>query len=428
MIYKNISYTISHIFVVVFMYLFIVHRYSKRKTAIICTVSFLAITLPNALKLNFFPDSKLCYFLVTIYQIVLTQLTGLFISMKRDSKALFVGLSASNYVNAGSIMAAIVHIYTGNMVLCTACCIVTHIIILYILYVKIHDIWISYQKEDVMGSWWKLCLIPVFFYCGFSFLTFFPFTIDDHPENILGVVMFIIAMFASHVIILGYVSSESRRTAVYWQNTLYELYIEGLESQSYLVEQSEKNLRILRHDVRHYSGLIDSLLDQGEYEEIRKVVAHINTVADENKVTRYCNNLIANTMLSSILEKARLLGIEVQRDIVIAREIPVDNYEFTMVVANILDNAIYCVKDFVEKRKFIDIKIRCEQGQLLIHIKNAYEKEIVFDSETGLPKSRKGKNHGLGMQSVQAFADKIGGTLGCYCEQGLFQVLLYAKF
>ncbi len=428
MIYKNISYTISHIFVVVFMYLFIVHRYSKRKTAIICTVSFLAITLPNALKLNFFPDSKLCYFLVTIYQIVLTQLTGLFISMKRDSKALFVGLSASNYVIAGSIMAAIVHIYTGNMVLCTACCIVTHIIILYILYVKIHDIWISYQKEDVMGSWWKLCLIPVFFYCGFSFLTFFPFTIDDHPENILGVVMFIIAMFASHVIILGYVSSESRRTAVYWQNTLYELYIEGLESQSYLVEQSEKNLRILRHDVRHYSGLIDSLLDQGEYEEIRKVVAHINTVADENKVTRYCNNLIANTMLSSILEKARLLGIEVQRDIVIAREIPVDNYEFTMVVANILDNAIYCVKDFVEKRKFIDIKIRCEQNQLLIHIKNAYEKEIVFDSETGLPKSRKGKNHGLGMQSVQAFADKIGGTLGCYCEQGLFQVLLYAKF
>lgn len=428
MIYKNISYTISHIFVVVFMYLFIVHRYSKRKTAIICTVSFLAITLPNALKLNFFPDSKLCYFLVTIYQIVLTQLTGLFISMKRDSKALFVGLSASNYVIAGSIMAAIVHIFTGNMVLCTACCIVTHIIILYILYVKIHDIWISYQKEDVMGSWWKLCLIPVFFYCGFSFLTFFPFTIDDHPENILGVVMFIIAMFASHVIILGYVSSESRRTAVYWQNTLYELYIEGLESQSYLVEQSEKNLRILRHDVRHYSGLIDSLLDQGEYEEIRKVVAHINTVADENKVTRYCNNLIANTMLSSILEKARLLGIEVQRDIVIAREIPVDNYEFTMVVANILDNAIYCVKDFVEKRKFIDIKIRCEQNQLLIHIKNAYEKEIVFDSETGLPKSRKGKNHGLGMQSVQAFADKIGGTLGCYCEQGLFQVLLYAKF
>lgn len=428
MSYKNISYTISHMFVMLFIYLFVAPRYSKPKTAAICIISFFAITIPNVLKLNIFPDSRLCYLWVTIYQIALTQLTGIFISVKRDSKALFVGLSASNYVIAGSIIAAIVHIFTGNVILCTVCCIATHIIILYTLYVKIHDIWIDYQKESVMGSWWKLCLIPVFFYCGFSSLTFFPFMIDDHPQNIPGVVLFIIAMFASHVIVLQYVSSESQRTAIYWQNALYESYIKGLENQYYLVEQSEKNLRILRHDMRHYSGLIDSLLDQGEYHEIKKVTEHINAVTDGNKVTRYCSNLIANTMLSSMMEKASSLEIEVQRDIIISKEIPVDSYEFAMVVANLFDNAINSVKDFAEKRKMIDIKIRCEQDHLLIHIKNAYENEIVFDSETGLPKSQKGKNHGFGMQGVQAFSDKIGGNMGCYCENDMFHIMLFAKF
>ncbi len=428
MSYKNISYTISHMFVMLFIYLFVAPRYSKPKTAAICIISFFAITIPNVLKLNIFPDSRLCYLLVTIYQIALTQLTGIFISVKRDSKALFVGLSASNYVIAGSIIAAIVHIFTGNVILCTVCCIATHIIILYTLYVKIHDIWIDYQKESVMGSWWKLCLIPVFFYCGFSSLTFFPFMIDDHPQNIPGVVLFIIAMFASHVIVLQYVSSESQRTAIYWQNALYESYIKGLENQYYLVEQSEKNLRILRHDMRHYSGLIDSLLDQGEYHEIKKVTEHINAVTDGNKVTRYCSNLIANTMLSSMMEKASSFEIEVQRDIIISKEIPVDSYEFAMVVANLFDNAINSVKDFAEKRKMIDIKIRCEQDHLLIHIKNAYENEIVFDSETGLPKSQKGKNHGFGMQGVQAFSDKIGGNMGCYCENDMFHIMLFAKF
>lgn len=428
MYYKNISYTISHMFVMLFIYLFVAPRYSKPKTAAICIISFFAVTIPNVLKLNIFPDSRLCYLLVTIYQIALTQLTGIFISVKRDSKALFVGLSASNYVIAGSIIAAIVHIFTGNVILCTVCCIATHIIILYTLYVKIHDIWIDYQKESVMGSWWKLCLIPVFFYCGFSSLTFFPFMIDDHPQNIPGVVLFIIAMFASHVIVLQYVSSESQRTAIYWQNALYESYIKGLENQYYLVEQSEKNLRILRHDMRHYSGLIDSLLDQGEYHEIKKVTEHINAVTDGNKVTRYCSNLIANTMLSSMMEKASSLEIEVQRDIIISKEIPVDSYEFAMVVANLFDNAINSVKDFAEKRKMIDIKIRCEQDHLLIHIKNAYENEIVFDSETGLPKSQKGKNHGFGMQGVQAFSDKIGGNMGCYCENDMFHIMLFAKF
>lgn len=428
MFYKNISYTISHIFVMLFTYLFVASRYSRPKTAAICIGSFVAITAPNVLKLNVFPDSRLVYLLVTVYQIALTQLTGLFISVRRDSKALFVGLSASNYVIAGSIMAAIVHIFTGNLILCTACCIVTHVIILHLLYVKIHDIWIAFQKEDMMGSWLKLCLIPVFFYCGFSSLTFFPFAIDDHPENIPGVVLFIIAMFASHVIVLQYVSSESQRTAIYWQNALYESYIKGLENQYYLVGQSEKNLRILRHDIRHYSGLIDSLLEQGEYHEIKKVTEHINAVTDGNKVTRYCSNLIANTMLSSMMEKAFSMGIEVQRDIIISKEIPVDSYEFAMVVANLLDNAFNCVKDFSETRKFVDVKIRCEQGHLLIHIKNEYEHEIVFDSETGLPKSRKGKNHGFGLQSVQAFSDKIGGNLCCYCENDLFHVMLFVKF
>ena len=426
--YKNISYTISHIFVILFMYLFIAPRYSKPKTAAICTASFFAITVPNILKLNIFPNSRLCYFLVTIYQIAMTQFTGLLISKRRDSKALFVGLSASNYVIAGSIVAAIIHIGTGNIYFCVTGCIVTHIALMFVLYVKIRDIWVHYQQAESMNSWWKLCLIPVFFYCGFSCFAFFPYTLDDHPESIPGVVMFIIAMFVSYVIVMQYVSSESQRTAIYWQNVLYESYIKGLENQYHLVEQSEKNLRILRHDMRHYSGMIDSLLEQEAYSEIKKITEHINTVTDGNKVTSYCSNMVANTMLSCMIEKAYSLAIEVQQDIVISKSIPFDSYEFAMVVANLLDNAINCVKDFVEHRKLIEIKIRCEKDHLLIHMRNAYEKEIIFDSETGLPKSQNGKNHGFGMQSVRAFSEKIGGTIGCYCEDNMFHVMLYAKF
>lgn len=402
MVYKNISYTISHIFVELFMYLFIAHRYSKPKTAAICIGSFFAITIPNVLKLNLFPDSRLCYFLVTIYQITMTQFTGLFISKNRDSKALFAGLSASNYVIAGSIMAAILHIYTGSLYLCIAGCIATHIILLLIVYAKIQDLWIKYQKRESMDSWWKLCLIPVFFYCGFSCFAFFPFTLDDHPENIPGVVTFIIAMFVS--------------------------CINNLENQFYLIEQSEKNLRILRHDMRHYSGMIDSLLEQQAYDEIKKVTSHIITITDKNKVTRYCSNMIVNTMLCCMMEKAHSLAIEVRYNIAVSKEIPVDSYEFTMVIANLFDNAFDCVKDFAECKKIVDIKIQCEKDHLLIHMKNEYEKEIVFDPETGLPKSQKGENHGFGMQSVQAFSDKIDGNLGCYCEDGMFHILLYAKF
>lgn len=52
--YKNILYTTSHVFLMLFMYLFIVHRYSKKKTVGVCIASFLILTTTDVLKLNFF--------------------------------------------------------------------------------------------------------------------------------------------------------------------------------------------------------------------------------------------------------------------------------------------------------------------------------------------------------------------------------------
>lgn len=427
MTYKNMSYLISHVFLMLFMYLFLVHRYSRAKTAGICCSSFLVLCSTDTLKLNFFPDSQFCYFAVTIVQIFVAQLTGLVISKRRDSKVLFVGLSASNYVIAGSIAATILHIWTEDLAIAMVGSIVVHVAILLILYIRIRDIWLRYQEREMTKSWWELCLIPVFFYCGFSSIAFFPYTLDDNPQNIPGVMVFIVTMFISYVVVLRYLESESERTGIYWKNVFFESYIKGLEGQYYLVEQSERNLKIMRHDMRHYSGMIDALLGQGEYDEIRKVTAHIKAVADENKVVKYCDNLMANSIISHIMEKARSSGVDVQMEAVVPKELPFNDYEFASVIANLLENAVRCVSGFHEKRKRVEAKIDCTDGHVLIHMQNEYEKEPVLDGHSGLPRSEAGEGHGLGMQSVQAFSDKIGGNIGCYCEEGVFHIMLFAK-
>lgn len=271
-------------------------------------------------------------------------------------------------------------------------------------------------------------MIPVFFYCGFSFLSFFPRTLYDNPDNILGVVIFIITMFVSYVVVVRYVESEERRSGIYWKNVQFESYIKGLENQYYLVEQSEQNLKIMRHDMRHYSAMIDSLLDQGEYHEIKKITEHIHAVVDENKVIKYCNNIIVNAIVSNLLKKTQYSALEVRLDMNIPKDIPVNAYELAAVLANLLENAQVCVKDFEKEKQYIEGEVHCTDDHLLIHLRNEYKKEIYFDPVTGLPNSEKGKNHGLGMQSVLAFSDKIGGNVGCYCEGTVFHIVLFAKF
>lgn len=427
MYYKNITYMISHIFLMLFMYLFMVHRYSKRKTAGICIASFLILSAFDCLKLNLFPDSRLCYVSVTVFQILVTQFTGLLIARQRDSRVLFVGLSASNYVIAGSIAATVLYIWTEDMSLSMAGSVAVHAGILLILAPRLRKSWLKYQNRGSMRSWWALCLIPVLFYCGFSFLAFFPYTLEDNPQNIPGVFMFILTMFISYVVVLRYLESESERTGIYWKNVFFESYIKGLENQYYLVEQSEKNLKILRHDMRHYCGMIDSLLNQGAYDEIRKVTEHIKAVADENRLVKYCENLMVNSILSHMMDRACSEGVSVRVAAAVPKELPFNEYEFASVIANLLENAISCVSSFQEKEKSVEARIDCTDGHVYVHMQNAYEKEPALDAHTGLPQSEAGEGHGLGMQSVQAFSDKIGGSIGCYCKEGIFHIMLFAK-
>lgn len=427
MYYKNISYMISHIFLMLFMYLFMVHRYSKRKTAGICAASFLILCVSDCLKLNLFPDSSLCYVSVTVFQILVTQLTGLYIARQRDSRVLFVGLSASSYVIAGSLAATILYIWTEDMCLSMVGSIMVHAAILLVLMLRLRQSWIKYQNRKTMKSWWTLCLIPFFFYCGFCFLAFFPYTLEDHPQNIPGVIMFILTMFTSYVVVLRYLESETKRTGIYWKNVFFESYIKGLENQYYLVAQSEKNLKILRHDMRHYCGMIDSLLNQGAYDEVRKVTEHIRAAADENRLVKYCENLMVNSILSHMMDRARAERVVVRMAAAVPKELPFNEYEFAAVIANLLENAICCVSAFEQKEKLAEARIDCTDGHVFIHMQNAYEKEPALDPHTGLPQSEAGEGHGLGMQSVQTFADKIGASIGCYCREGIFHIMLFAK-
>lgn len=425
---KDISYMLSHVFFIAFIYLFMIHRYSKIKTVAVCFVSCFIMNLLDLLKLNLYPESGLVYFFTTMIQIAIAQFTGLFISRRRDSRVLFISLSASNYVIVGSITASILYIYTDNVHLALAGNLLMHIVILLILYCKIGNIFQKFCERDLGKSWWALCLIPAFFFCSFSCLAFFPYTLYDYPENILVSIFLMITMLVSYVVVLRYLDSETKQVEEYWKNVMFESYIKGLESQNYLVEQSEQNLKILRHDMRHYSMVIDSLLEQEEYEEIKNMVKHINEVVDENKVSRYCENLVVNTILLRITGQARTLDIALHLDVQIPKQLPVNEYEFAMVLANLLENAVLSAKDLEPADKYIHAKIFCSADHLLIDIENKYKGKIHLDSVTGLPKSRRGDGHGLGMQSVEAFSDKLGGNIECYCEDGKFRIILFVKF
>lgn len=427
-LFTEISYMLSGVFFLAYIYLFIIHRYSKGKTIFICAISCIVSNTLAYLKLNTFSGNYLFYFVSTIVQIIVVQLTALLISKKRNSTTLFVGLSASNYAVLGSISASIIYVFTKNYCFALIGDFVIQVIVLLALYFRLSAIFKKFCERDWGSKQWTLCLVPIFFYCSFSSVAFFPHTLHEYPANILVSIFLMITMFVSYVVVFHYIDSETKQITEYWKNVMFESYIKGLESQNHLVEQSEQNLKILRHDMRHYMMMINSLLNQGEYEKIRSITEHISEVIGENKVNRYCENLVVNTILSEMTELAKSFEITLNMDLLIEKQIPVNEYEFAMVLANLLENAVYSVKELNSARKYINAKIHCTNEHLLIDMSNECEEEIEFDSLTKLPKSHKGKNHGLGMQSVLSFSEKLGGNIDCYCENNIFRIILFVDF
>lgn len=426
--FTNISYGMSHVFLMLFMYLFILHRYSGFFTAFLCGLSLVLLCIMDCIKLVLFSNIGICYVIVTILQILVTQSTAFVISRKRNVQVFFVGLSASNYVIAGSISSTIIEIWTDNDLWALVGGFAVHLCILVLLFQKIREICLKFQEKKYMYNCWGLCLIPIFFYCSFSFIAFFPRTLYDNPDNIPGIIFLIITMFVSYIVALRYLESESKQSAMNWKNMILESYVKGLENQFYLVERAEKNIKILHHDVRHYTKMMDSLLEQKKYHEMRKVIDHIDDVVRENKVKKYCGNLVVNAILANMMDQAESCGVKVELDVSVSREIPINNYEFTLVIANLLENAIECVRERDGEKRWIEAKIHCHSDYLLLQTKNEYWEEISLDSVTGLPESKKKGNHGLGMQSALAFSEKIGGSIVCCTDGGIFELMLFAKF
>ena len=112
--FTTLSYIVSHIFLILYIYLFIVHRYSRLITGLLCLGLFSALSILDLFKLLFYPDSPLCYVLVTVLQIIATQSTAFFTARKKSGQSLFVALSASSYVIAGAVSSAILKICTGS--------------------------------------------------------------------------------------------------------------------------------------------------------------------------------------------------------------------------------------------------------------------------------------------------------------------------
>ena len=171
-------------------------------------------------------------------------------------------------------------------------------------------------------------------------------------------------------------------------------------------KQSEKEARMLRHDMRFFLGGISACISSGEYGRAQEMIEAYTTRIDATKLQHFCQNDTVNFVLSDFAAKCTAKNIPFHHTVHLS-QLKVDELLFASILANALDNALNAQDLLPEGERRIKVMLKDSDDKLLLSVKNPMAKIPVFSD--GVPVA--GRNgHGYGTQSILYTTKQLGGN------------------
>lgn len=177
-----------------------------------------------------------------------------------------------------------------------------------------------------------------------------------------------------------------------------------------LREQMDE-VRAIRHDVRHFVGVIKRLSEENRYDELKKFISDYVEKVDPAPLPVFCENVVANSILGyySLCFKKR--NILFRCTCQIPARLPINDIDLCIILGNGLENAMEaCEKQDVHQARYVTVEARNINGQLLIKIINTYN-GTVNQREDKLLSTKSGLSHGMGLQNIKKVVEANGGII-----------------
>ena len=199
--------------------------------------------------------------------------------------------------------------------------------------------------------------------------------------------------------------SEKKYNAIYAQQL--ELYGKTVWER----EMSMSEYRRIRHDMKQHYSLLLNMLEKQNYSTAEKYLKQL--VADNTDHSQICRteNPVVDAIVNAKYSFMKTLGIECAADIHIPMQLPFEMADMSVLLGNVLDNAVEANNDSVAE-KYIKIYMAYDKNILIITVINSYDGTLLRD-KTGKILTRKSDQnaHGFGLVSVERIVQKYHGSM-----------------
>ena len=198
----------------------------------------------------------------------------------------------------------------------------------------------------------------------------------------------------------------------------------NVQQQTYI--QQYENIRKVRktqHDMKHRLVVIEQLLIEKDYERAQSYTKEFLAELDDVKEFKYGDNAL-NTLLLIKEETARERGVRMEINAEAINTTRVSEMDLTMIVGNLLDNAIEAAEK-VEDHPEVYVIIKTK-SVLYISVKNRVKDTDII--KTGRPDYTTKENtllHGFGIACIRELVDRNGGRLDMEAFDGWFRTEIF---
>lgn len=192
------------------------------------------------------------------------------------------------------------------------------------------------------------------------------------------------------------------------------------------LENSQNQIRRLRHDMNSHLSVAGQLLEEGEAEKAQAYLAELSGIVCTAS-RRFCQNSIVNAVLNARYSQMLDAGIDVFFQVSIDGMMFIDDVSLCTIFANLLDNAIEaCEKIAPGKERKIQLKCRyTENGYFSLELSNSKANKITEKKGRFVTDKDDRRMHGIGISSVRSIVEKYRGTLDIsYDEYSFLAVIL----
>lgn len=191
------------------------------------------------------------------------------------------------------------------------------------------------------------------------------------------------------------------------------------------VENMYQDMRGWRHDFKNHLQILKGLTMEGELEAVKDYLDQLEASLIEIEPRVKTGNKMTDAILNSKISLAKSNEIYVKVDAHIPIALTTPETDLSIIIGNLLDNAIEANQTIPIDERFIRIYMDMKNTQLYLSITNAAE-PIKKKRIGGLFPSTKGRDHGLGLIRIDDVVERNGGFLKRNSEAGAFttEVLL----